>query len=127
VPAVIAGFWRTFDRADQTFLHVAAICLLGLLFLILLRYLIYGKTFIRIGYSGDVREFVFIARPGRMRKFLDRLVVSIQKAQQEAIRRAEARYVERQSDERSRLIVHTEGASESAAPAESPSASVQEA
>lgn len=116
-----------YDRSAQTDWRIAAVCMLGLLLLILLRYIICGKTFIRIGYSGNVRELAFVARPGRMGKFLDRLVANIRKAQQEAILRAEARDAKQQSDERLRLAAHADGASEPAPPAESPGASVQEA
>lgn len=115
------------DSMDSTPEYVVAACLLGLLVLILVRYFICGKTFIRIGYSGNVREFAFIARPGRMRKFLDQLVANIRKTQEEAIRRAEARDADRQTGERSRLAAHAEGASETAPPEQNSGASVQEA
>jgi len=127
VPAtivIVATLEGSIDRTDG---YIPAGCMLGLLLLILLRYFVYGKTFVRIGYSGNVREFALIARPGRMRKFLDQLVVNIRKAQEEAIRRAEAQDAERQSDERSRLAAHAEGASEPGPAEQNPGASVQEA
>ena len=121
---IVGSYWPPFH---DTAAYVIVACILGPLLIILLRYFICGKTFIRIGYSGNVREFTFIARPGRMRKFLARLVANIQMAQQEAIRRVEARDAERQSEERSRLAAHAEGPPEPAPPEENPSASVQEA
>ncbi|MBI4584425.1 MAG: hypothetical protein HY717_10425 [Planctomycetes bacterium] len=68
--------------------------ILALAAILLLRYLLYRKTLIRIRRAGEVKDFAAIASPARINRFLRRLRAGIDQAQGEAKARQAAREAE---------------------------------
>ena len=75
--------------------NVAGTILVGILALILFRYLHSRKTIIQVHRGGIIHEFRVITSPARIGRFLTRLKANTEATQEAAAARAEARLAER--------------------------------